>query len=343
VLGRLLEAQGDSLGGRIDLQDGHDDLLAGGQQLLGVDEFARPAQVGDVNQAFDALLQLDESAEVGQADDVSGDFLAGLVLLLDADPGIGEHLLVAQGDSLVLFVEVQDDDVDFLVDLEQLRGMGRLAPTHVGNVEEPLDPADVHEGAEVGQALDVSLDLLSLDQVAEDTPSLLLAFVLQIEPPGNDGVFALPVELHDLELAALSDQGIRVLDGLDVRVGFGQKGFDPHVHRVSALGPGQDDAGDPAVVCEGLFQVVQCPHCVGPLLGEDDVAVFLVGPFQGRFDFGPRLQLGDFRLPEILDGDDPFGLESDVHEDVGRGSLDDLPLDDASLGEFLGAELVAIQ
>ena len=67
VRGGLLEAEGDALGRRVDVEDGDDDLLARAQDLLGVDELAGPGQVGDVDEALDALLELDEGAEVGQA------------------------------------------------------------------------------------------------------------------------------------------------------------------------------------------------------------------------------------------------------------------------------------
>ena len=64
-------------------------IVAQLEELLGVDHLARPGQVGDVDQALDALLQLDEGAEVGQRGDLAGDLVAGLVLLGDVGPGVG--------------------------------------------------------------------------------------------------------------------------------------------------------------------------------------------------------------------------------------------------------------
>ena len=70
-------------------------------------------------------------------------------------------------------------------------GMGDLSPGHVGDVEEALDAADVDEGPEVGQGPDLALDLLALDEVAEDPAALLLPLVLEEELPGDDGVLGL--------------------------------------------------------------------------------------------------------------------------------------------------------
>ena len=77
------------------------------------------------------------------------------------EPGVGGELLGPEGDLLVLLVEVEDDDLDLLADLEQLRRVADLAPGHVRDVEEAFDAADVDEGAEARQGPDEALELLA--------------------------------------------------------------------------------------------------------------------------------------------------------------------------------------
>ena len=88
-------------------------------------------------------------------------------------------------------------------------GMGALAPGDVRDVEQALDAAEVDEGAEIGQGLDLARDLLALGQVAEDVLPLLLPLVLEDELARQDGVLGLAVELDDPELEGLADEGRR--------------------------------------------------------------------------------------------------------------------------------------
>jgi hypothetical protein len=89
----------------------------------------RPRHLGDVDQALDALLQLDECAVVGDRDHAALDAVADPVLLLDALPRIGLELLQAERDALLLGIEVEHLDPHPVADLHQLRRVCRPAPT----------------------------------------------------------------------------------------------------------------------------------------------------------------------------------------------------------------------
>ena len=68
VLG-LLEAERDAALDRVDLEDLDGDLLGRGQDLARVDVLLGPAHLGDVDEALDAVLELDESAVIGDVGD----------------------------------------------------------------------------------------------------------------------------------------------------------------------------------------------------------------------------------------------------------------------------------
>ena len=76
-------------------------------------------------------------------------------------PRAGRVLLQAQGDLLLLVVDVQDLHLDFLVDRDHFRGMVDAAPAHVGDVQQAVDAAEVHEGAELGDVLHHALAALA--------------------------------------------------------------------------------------------------------------------------------------------------------------------------------------
>ena len=67
----LLQAEADAALGRVDVEDDDLHLLAGGDDLAGMHVLLGPAHLGDVDQAFDARLQLDEGAVVGDVGDAA--------------------------------------------------------------------------------------------------------------------------------------------------------------------------------------------------------------------------------------------------------------------------------
>ena len=72
-------------------------------------------------------------------------------------PRAGALLLQAEGDLLLLVVDVEDLHLDFVVDLDHLGRMIDAAPAHVGDVQQAVDAAEVDERAEVGDVLDDAL------------------------------------------------------------------------------------------------------------------------------------------------------------------------------------------
>src|SRR5262249_44404394 len=66
VAGHLLQAQGDTLAVLVHVEDDAGDLVALADDLAGVADLAHPAHVADVQQAVDALLDLDEGPVVGE-------------------------------------------------------------------------------------------------------------------------------------------------------------------------------------------------------------------------------------------------------------------------------------
>src|SRR4030043_1244764 len=93
-------------------------------------------------------------------------------------------------------------------------------------MEEAFYAPQIGEGAEAGQGPDLTFYLFPFDQLAEDLSLFLLPFVLEEELSREDGIFGLAVELDDLELEGLTEELVRFLDYLDVRMGAGQKGVE---------------------------------------------------------------------------------------------------------------------
>ena len=111
-------------------------------------------------------------------------------------------------------------------DLDDLGRMRDPAPRHVGDVEEAVDPAEVDEGAVVGDVLD-----------GPRTPAIgkrlggLLALdvrdLVEDRLPRKDDVPALPVEADDAELQVAPVEDVEVLQRPESAIDPGRKARTP--------------------------------------------------------------------------------------------------------------------
>ena len=83
-----LDGQADAPVALVNLDDARGDFLADLEHVLDLVD-ALLADLRDVHQAVNLMLQADERAEAGQLGDVAGDEVADLVELVDAVPRIG--------------------------------------------------------------------------------------------------------------------------------------------------------------------------------------------------------------------------------------------------------------
>ena len=114
----LLETQADPPLLRIGIEDHHLDFLTGGHDLSRMNVFLRPAHFRDMDQAFDAWLQLDERAVVGNVGHAAGETDIYRILGFHTFPRICFKLLHTEADTLGLAVEADNLYVDGLSDLQ---------------------------------------------------------------------------------------------------------------------------------------------------------------------------------------------------------------------------------
>src|SRR5262249_3349021 len=149
IVVHLFQAQGDALALLIDVEHDARHLVALADDLAGMGHLAHPAHVADVQETVDALLDLDEGAVVGQVAHHAADDRVRRIALGHLVPRIGLHLLHAQGDFLLLLVDVEDLHLDLIADGDQLAGVvDALGPAHLADVHQALDARlQLDEGA----------------------------------------------------------------------------------------------------------------------------------------------------------------------------------------------------
>jgi hypothetical protein len=294
-----------------------------------------------VDEALHAVFQLHEGAVVGHVGDAAGHAGAGRVLLRHVRPGVFGELLGSERHALGLAVELQDHDLDLVADLHEVRRVVDAAPRHVGDVQQAIEAAEVHERAVVGEVLD---DAAQHAAFLEKLQGLLLARLLldlNHRLAGEDDVAALLVDRDDLEVQVLAPESLEVLDGLHVHERARQERLDADVDREAALDAVDDAPADGRARAVGLLYLVPDLHLLGLVLGQDDVAVLVLGSLEKHVDRVALLD-GDLagEVGEFREGDDPLGLVADVDDHLGRGDRQNAAPDDLALLQVLEGVLV---
>ena len=81
-----------------------------------------------MDETFYARGDFEECAVVSHDDNFAFDFVADFELGIESFPGMGMELFETEGDALLLVVEVEDDDVEFLVERDDFAGVVDAAP-----------------------------------------------------------------------------------------------------------------------------------------------------------------------------------------------------------------------
>ncbi len=79
-----------------------------------------PAHLADVDKTLYAGLYLYECTVVGHYNHATLDVVANLEVGVEVIPGMRHELLDTEGDTLLLVVEVDDNDLDVLVEFDNL-------------------------------------------------------------------------------------------------------------------------------------------------------------------------------------------------------------------------------
>ena len=303
-----------------------------------------PGHLADVNEAFDARLELDKRAVVGEADHLAAHAGAHRIPIHDVRPGIGDELLVAERHTLGRRIVLEHDHVDRVVHLEELGGMADAPPRHVRDMEQAVDAAQIDERAVVGDVLDDALDDLALGQDVERVLLLLRVLFLEQGLPRQHDVPALLVDLDHAHAQLLAAQRVEVADGTDIDLRPGQERAHADIDGEPALDPLDDPADDDLALRIGLLDLVPNLHLLRFFAGEDDVAFAVFGAFEEDVHdvAGLNRDLALF-VEELAHGDDAFGLVADVDHHFRGGHLENRSLDDLTFRDVPEAGIVACQ
>src|SRR5687768_10895395 len=147
---------------RVDADDTQALNFAFLEDLLGMLD-AMLGNLGDVDQALNVTLQAGKGTEFGQAGNDTFNQLPHTILLDSGAPGIFLQGTHGETDALLLAIDVDDLDLDFLAHFQHFTWMVDMLPRKLGKMHKPIGTINVDERAKVGEA--------------GDTPGVHLAFL----------------------------------------------------------------------------------------------------------------------------------------------------------------------
>src|SRR5262249_4909009 len=204
---------------------------------------------------------------------------------------------------------------DLLVDADDLVGVVDAAPAHVGDVQQAVDAAEVHEGAELRDVLDDALADLPLADVGEEVVLHRHALVLEQFAARDDDVAAEVVDLEDLALDGLVDVVADVGRTADVDLRGRQEDVDADVDQQAALDLARHQPADDVALLVAGDDVLPLLLAAGLAVAEDDGARLVLDGVEQDLDLVADVGRVDAVVAVVvplLKGDDAFALVADV-------------------------------
>src|SRR5882762_7832512 len=328
----LLHAKTDAAAFLVDVEHHDLDFLADVHHLGGIHVLVGPVHLRDVHQAFDAFFDFDEAAVIGDVRDLAEEASVRRIAPRDVLPRIRAQLLQPQGHALAFAIELQNPHIDLFADFDDFGRMLDALPSHVGDVQQSIDAAQVHEGAVVGEVLDDALDRCALLQIVQQRGTLGAVFLLDDRAARHDHVVAFLIELDHLEFERLVLQVRGIAHRAHVDQGTRQE--RPHIVDLdgeSALHPARDDADDHLLFFEGGLETRPRSGALRLLARQTGLSRTVLDAVQGDFD---GLAHGDldftFFVLELVGGNYRLGFQSDIDDDVVLAYFDDQSIEDGA-------------
>ena len=143
---------------------------------------------------------------------------------------------------------------------------------------------EVDEGPEVHEVGDGAPDDHALFERGQDALALLLALLLEDGAPAENHVVAAPVQLDDLALQPLAEEGVEVPHAPDIHEARRQEAAQADVQDQASLDDLDDGTLDGALLVVGLLDAVPGPLEGGPLGREDETPVGVLLLHDQRFE-----------------------------------------------------------
>ena len=220
--------------------------------------------------------------------------------------------------------------------------MAYAPPAHVGNVQQPVKPVQVHEHAEIGNILGNSFTDLTDLNCGQQILFLAALTLFNQFAPGQDDIPPLGTDLDDLEIEFLADIAGRVAHRHHVNLRARQEGIHTvQVHNQTAADHALDHSLDNAAFLVIQQHAVPAKLLVRLLLAQNHHSVIVFDLVQQNVQLVAHVDLG--KIAELAARNDPFGFVADVHQDFVASHFENCSRDDGSFNKVLDGLLIHLR
>ena len=183
--------------------------------------------------------------------------VAHLQVSIESIPWMWSELLQTKSDTLLLLIEVEDNNVDLLVESYNLVWIAYAAPREVCDVDQSVYATEVNEYTVRSDVLNGTFEDLTLFELADDLFTLCLQLLLDKSLVRNNNVAELLVDLYNLELHCLAYEYVVVAYRVNVDLASWQESFDTeNVNNHTTLSAALDVTLDNLLVVESCVNTL---------------------------------------------------------------------------------------
>ncbi len=235
---------------------------------------------------------------------------------------MGRQLFQTEGDTFLFVIEIEDNHIDFLVELNDFFGMINASPTQVGDMDKSVYAAKVDEYAIAGDVFNHAFEYLTFFKFANDFFFLLFEFCFDKNFVRNNNVFEFLVDFYDFEFHGFAYEYIVVADRFHVYLRTRQESFNAeYVHNHTAFGATFYETLDNFIVVECFVNTF--PRACGASLfvRQDELSFFVFLVFNKHFYCVAYFQIRI--VAEFAHRDDAVRFETDVYDNFAFVHRDD--------------------
>ena len=279
-----------------------------------------------MDKTFYTRSDFDECTVIGHDSHFAFDFVAHFEVGIECVPRVRGELFQTESDAFLLVVEVENNDIEFLVERNDLFGVAYAAPRQVGDVDKTIDTAEVDEYAVRGDILDRTFEYLTFFEFGDDFFLLLFELGFDESLVRNNNVFEFLVDFNHFEFHGFANEYIVIANGFNVDLRTGQEGFDAkYIDNHTTLGAALDVTLDDFVVFKSSVHTIPRAGSAGFFVGKYELSFFIFLVFDVDFDRVTHFEIGI--VTEFVHRNNAIGFVTDVYNnfafvDRDNGSFD---------------------
>ena len=311
----LLDAKAHLALSAVESQDNCLYLVTYLHEVLSRTQVLAPRHLRYVDQALYTWSNLNECTIVSHNHYLTLHVITYLEVLVEGIPWMWSELLQTESDTLLLLIEVEDNNVDLLVERYNLVWIAYAAPREVCDVDQTVNTAEVNEYTVSSDVLNGTLEDLTLLELADDLLTLLLELLLDESLVRYNDIAELLVDLYNLELHCLAYEYVVVAYRVNVDLASWQESFDTeNVNDHTALSAALDVTLDNFLVLESCIHTLPRLAEASLLVREYQLALYVLLVLYINFNLVAYLEV--WVVTEFRSWDNTIALVTDVYDNL---------------------------